>query len=308
MKKKNFLFYLVALSVVFFSACDETIEVTGVTLDQTALTMGVEETATLVATIQPAGAEGTVTWASSNTAVATVNNGVVTSIIEGTTNITATVGTFVATCAVTVSQSVNFRKSLEGSNYYPIILDGISAAAIESKIVADFRPNEENTFLYVWDGTYTEGSSTGPNFFGEVEQWTSLVVGTAGWSGAGFFTSNATALNQLQTVTANADDYYLHIGIKSRDNATHVFGLDGQSNVRFAIGSTTFIDGNNQYVPIADFTRDGEWQEIEIPMSTLKTMGLLYSTDMGDKNVMYVLSGPVTGVTLDLDAVFIYKK
>lgn len=308
MKKKNFLFYLVALSVVFFSACDETIEVTGVTLDQTALTMGVEETATLVATIQPAGAEGTVTWASSNTAVATVDNGVVTSIIEGTTNITATVGTFVATCEVTVSQSVNFRKSLEGSNYYPIILDGISAAAIESKIVADFRPNEENTFLYVWDGTYTEGASTGPNFFGEVETWVSLVVGTSGWSGAGFFTSNATALNQLQTVTANADDYYLHIGIKSKDNATHVFGLDGQSNVRFAIGSTTFIDGNNQYVPIADFTRDGEWQEIEIPMSTLKTMGLLYSTDMGDKNVMYVLSGPVTGVTLDLDAVFIYKK
>ena len=60
--------------------------------------------------------------------------------------------------------------------------------------------------------------------------------------------------------------------------------------------------------PLADFTRDGEWQEIEIPMSTLKTNGLLYSVGMGTKNVLWLLAGGVAGTTIDLDAVFIYKK
>jgi hypothetical protein len=43
-------------------------------------------------------------------------------------------------------------------------------------------------------------------------------------------------------------------------------------------------------------------------MTTVKTNGLNYSTGMTSKNVLAFLAGGVTGTTLDLDAVFIYKK
>ena len=282
---------------------------THVTLDEANLTLEVGETATLTASIVPSDAEGTVTWASSNTAVATVVDGEITALSIGTANVTASVAGFNATCVVNVTKaSVNFNISLTGTEYYPIILDGITAGKLGTKIKADFRPDEINKFLYIWDGTFTPGNPTGPNCFGEVEPWTSLVVGTAGWSGAGFNCKDAAALDKLAPLTANTDKYYLHIGIKSRSNAVFVFGLDGQSGVKFAVGATSFNDNGTIIEPLADFPRDGEWQKIEIPLSTLKTKGLLYSTGMTDKNVMWFLGGGVTGTTLDLDAVFLYKK
>jgi len=84
-----------------------TISVNGVTLDQDTLSL-IEggEVGTLIATVTPIDAVITdVTWASSNEAVATVLNGVVTPLTAGTTTITATTvdGEFTDTCAVTVT-------------------------------------------------------------------------------------------------------------------------------------------------------------------------------------------------------------
>jgi len=43
-------------------------------------------------------------------------------------------------------------------------------------------------------------------------------------------------------------------------------------------------------------------------MTTFTTNGLLYATGLTGKNVMWFLAGGVSGATMDLDAVFIYKK
>jgi len=309
MKTKKILFLCFSAVALLLGSCKtEDPTATGVTLDQVTLSVGAGETGTLVATIQPKGAAGTVAWSTSNSAVATVADGVVTGVAKGTANIVATVGSFTATCAVTVTESTNFTASLTGTEYYPIIMDGVTAAALGSKIKGDFRPDEATKFLYVWDNTYSAGTATGPNFYGEVEGWVSLIVGSVGWSGAGFNSADAALNDKLAAITANPDKYYLHIGIKSKDNAVHLFGLDGQSNVKFAIGATGFNDNGVITPSLGDFTRDGEWHEIEIPMATLKTNGLLYSVGMGTKNILWFLSGGVAGRTLDLDAVFIYKK
>ena len=61
------------------------------TLDKATLALGVGQTSPLVATIAPTNATNkNVTWSSSNNAVATVANGVVTGVTEGTATITAT--------------------------------------------------------------------------------------------------------------------------------------------------------------------------------------------------------------------------
>lgn len=309
MKLKKILFLFASIAVVLFSSCKSETEVNGISLDEASLSVAVNDTANLVATILPKGADGTITWTSSNPAVATVNNGEVIGISIGTANVVASVGTFTATCVVTVTKEVlDFSASLKGSEYYPIIMDGVTATALGSKIKADFRPDELTKFLYIWDNTFTAGTPAGPNFYGEVEPWASLVVGTVGWSGAGFMVKDLALLDKLAPITANPANYYLHIGIRSKTNAVYVIIMEGQSNVKFAIGATAFNDNGTLIQPLTNFERDGEWQQIEIPMSTLKTNGLLYSTGMGEKNIMSMLAGGVAGTTLELDAVFIYKK
>ena len=69
------------------------VAVSGVTLDKTSGTLNEGETVTLTATVMPEDAtDKTVTWASSNSNVATVANGVVTAVAPGTAVITATAG------------------------------------------------------------------------------------------------------------------------------------------------------------------------------------------------------------------------
>ena len=89
------------------ATCTVTVEPTpveSVTLNQTSATLRVGQTVTLTATVQPEDAtDKTVTWSSSNEAVATVDaEGKVTAMALGEAVITATCGDVSATCAVTV--------------------------------------------------------------------------------------------------------------------------------------------------------------------------------------------------------------
>lgn len=87
-------------------ASQAVIPVTGVTLSENTLTLTVGGTGTLTATVSPGNATNrAVTWTSSDTAVATVSNGVVTAVSPGTATITVTTedGNKTATCAVTVT-------------------------------------------------------------------------------------------------------------------------------------------------------------------------------------------------------------
>ncbi|MEW9698586.1 S-layer homology domain-containing protein [Paenibacillus sp. SI8] len=86
--------------------------VTGVTLDQTSLSLSAGgSTAVLTATVAPGSAGNkSVTWTSSNSSVATVNNtGIVTPVAAGTATITATTveGGYTASSIVTVSRMLN---------------------------------------------------------------------------------------------------------------------------------------------------------------------------------------------------------
>ena len=84
----------------------KSVPVTGVKLDKTELPLVVGGDATLIATVEPANATNkSVTWESSNTDVATVVDGKVTAVKEGTATITVKTvdGNYTATCTVTVT-------------------------------------------------------------------------------------------------------------------------------------------------------------------------------------------------------------
>lgn len=81
-----------------------TIPVTGVSLDKSTMALTADGSETLTATVAPSNAtNSTVTWSSSNQAVATVDGGKVTAVAAGTATITATAGGKSATCTVTVT-------------------------------------------------------------------------------------------------------------------------------------------------------------------------------------------------------------
>ena len=86
---------------------DAAVEVTSITLDQTSVSMTEGQTLSLKATVSPDNAsDKTVVWESSNTKVATVKDGTVTAVAEGSAKITAKAGGKTATCIVTVAKYV----------------------------------------------------------------------------------------------------------------------------------------------------------------------------------------------------------
>lgn len=93
------------------------VNVTGVSLNQTAATLTVGDKLTLTATVAPANAtNNSVAWSSSDTEKATVANGVVSAKGTGEVTITATTadGSFTATCNITISA----KQAPEGAIFF----------------------------------------------------------------------------------------------------------------------------------------------------------------------------------------------
>lgn len=200
--------------------------------------------------------------------------------------------------------------SLQGSDYFIFQMDDITYEKIASKVVADFRPNNVTNFLYIWENTYAAGSTQGLNFYGEPEGWLSLDVLNVGWSGCAYSVSDLELLNKLSAIMEEPENYYFHIAMKSTDNASHLLCLDGTvGSAKICVGESAFVDGGHTYQPMAGLNRDGSWNEIEICMADLLAQGLTYANNNTNPlNVLYFLSGGVTGTNLQFDAAFIYKK
>lgn len=313
---KAIKFFAMALVALTFMGCpkekpgetpEDPTQETTLALDQTSITINVEETATINATVDA-------TWASSNPAVATVAGegkvATVTAVAEGNTVITATTaGGQTKTCVVLVKKESTTTGGAEvkGSQVWPIIMDGATYAANESKIVASFQPNDVDQFLYVWENTYAGANATGLNFAGNSEGYTAMTV-TTGWAGAGYCLTEAgtgwQAAEALRAaIVANPDEYFLHMAIKSTDNYSHCFYSFGNEATKFVLGPTAVYDG----AIYANFTRDGSWQEFDIPMSTYAA-ALATTPCVAGVNVFVALTEGVVGAQLNLDAVYFYKK
>ena len=82
------------------------IPVSAITLNKTEITLKQNESFQLTATVAPDDAsDKTVTWTSSDAAVATATDGLVKALKEGTVTVTAKAGDKTATCKVTVSNA-----------------------------------------------------------------------------------------------------------------------------------------------------------------------------------------------------------
>lgn len=142
-----------SVTVSAFTTC------TSISLNQTSVELTADNTTvTLVPTIEPSNCTEIITWSSNATNIATVNNGVVTAVGNGSAVITATCGTQSATCNVTVSglnevtESVIYQLPQEtvfnGTNTYietGIALFGDEYLNTDWTILTDFTDNGSST-------------------------------------------------------------------------------------------------------------------------------------------------------------------
>ena len=127
------------------------VDVSSVELSQTTLTLVAGESATLTATVKPDDAtDKTVTWSSSNTAIATVENGVVTAISEGAATITAKAGDKTATCAVTVEKKVIPVESVSLDRTSLELISGES-----EQLTATVSPDDATDKTVTWSSSNT---------------------------------------------------------------------------------------------------------------------------------------------------------
>lgn len=105
-------------SIPLVPLAEQVIECTNITLDKSTLTFTTTDSQTLVATKTPSNATNIIVWSIDNNTIASVVNGVVTPLKNGSCVITATCGSKSATCNVTVSGiSEPIDTKIYGSNY-----------------------------------------------------------------------------------------------------------------------------------------------------------------------------------------------
>ena len=212
------------------------------------------------------------------------------------------------------SASGEVPESLKGSDYYVIQLDDNSFSEIADKVTADYR----GCNIYWWnEAAFSANTTSGSNWRGNLEGWTSVSVATnPGWFGLGWHALPETAetgvpqdadivakLAKLVDINDAYNDFYLHIAIKSQSR-NGVYGIhlyDGTNEPSVDLGAADAEYG---------FARDGEWYELDIPMSYFYGKGLLYKALEGGATMFAVTQGSEGDFpnSIDIDAIFIYKK
>lgn len=305
---KFFATALAVLALAGFTACDQPTPTEPLELTETSVTMKVGETHQLTANV------AVESWTSSNEAVATVADGLITAVSAGNAIISATAAGVTKTCVVLVEASGSTGNNgttaqVKGTKIWPIVLDAVTAEANASKIVGDLRIDDTNNFLYIWAAgeTYVAGEGTGLNFHGNTEGYVALTVAAPqGWSGLGFCLgeASAAAAEQLrQAIVANPDKYFLHIAMKATTPGNHQFYTFNDAVTSFAVGTATIEAG----AVIGDFTRDGSWAEFDVPMANFAAALANIPFPTGG-NIFCALSGAAVGSQLNLDAVYFYEK
>ena len=255
------------------------IPTTGITLNQTSLTLNAGSSSTLTATVSPSNATNkTVTWTTSNASVATVSGGKVTAVGPGTAIITATAsGGQKATCTVTVRVPVT-DISISKSTL------ALTVGAT-STLTATVEPSNASNKSYSW------GSSNS-------------AVATVNSSGLVTAKANGTA-----TITATTTDG----GKKASCTVTVTTPTSG---VSISPTTSTIIKGQTRQLtatvaPSSASNKSVSWSSSNDTVATVSSTGLVTAKSAGTADITVTTKNgnykavckvtvrvPVTGVSL----------
>jgi hypothetical protein len=188
--------------------------------------------------------------------------------------------------------------------YYIISLDATTKAQnlSESQIV-DCGPNDTTHNLYPWENSVTFNSTTDNNSFGVTEPYMSASQTDKGWMGLGYNIAGSTSPLNLSGIS---DDYYFHFAIKSTyTGSVMLYVTDATGTNGYIVLGKNAYDG---HAPLGDFTRDGKWHHVDVPVHLLNQndgVNFTRSTNFTGNIFCIVMAGQ-QGSTVDYDAVFFH--
>ena len=235
----------------------ETVPVTGVTISAPTLTLEEGESKQLTATVSPDNATNkNVSWSSSDEEIATVSNGLVTGVKEGTAQITVTTadGNKTATCAVTVE-----AKAVE-----PAITKGFSIKAVDNNgnpvanayfNIGYYDSSLKNDSYLTSSGTITDDRARAAQLKTNSLGWVGLEIDIESDIKFKLYVADPAYIDSRGTTPAIPKGYIMNFG-------SNEFG--------FALTTVDFIKGDNGvYSATAKFKLDNSWGALFDPGNNL---------------------------------------
>ena len=250
-----------------------------VTLDKTELTLVEGETGLLKADVLPEDAtEKTVTWESSDPAVATVDEtGLVTALANGTAVITAQVGGKTASCTVDVADRNTWVE--QGGDTYYIGEDG--------QFVTGYQEIEEKFYIFDEEGRLQKGTITyeGQRFLAGEDGALYVQAFVEGEDGVTYYGEDGAAVVGWFETAQDAENhpagryyqddqtYLLAVGLVPLGDTVYYFDASGRLHTQ--AGYVT-VDGQQYYI-----TADG----IYSPPPVITDVTVSYNSKTGENTV-----------------------
>ena len=268
---------------------------TGIKLDRDTLTIARGETATLTATVEPAGTTDKVVWSSADNGIATVENGIVTAVGLGETTITATCGNQTATCKVIVNKA-----ALTGS----VTINGDAVFGV--KLTAKYS-GAADKLEYTW---YREGEDkpVGTTNTYEITEKDIDKVLTV-YVGSDNFAGNLSAkTGKVEKATQDAPNVPVIVAEENKIKVTNAAtGAQYKlNNGEFGTATEFDVEYNTEYTVYAYYPETATHKASAIVTSdkvtTPKTPRKLTVTTEGKGEVKGAPENPREGVTIKLTA------
>lgn len=169
---------------------------------------------------------------------------------------------------------------------------------------------DEGRNLWYWENTFQPGDESYPRVDMEEGGYVSVVVGTAGWSGAGFAIDEpGVDLSMLN------DETHFHLAYMSPGIGPNSIGftlLDksekGSSPAHFAVGDP--YNDNGAIWPTIGAKISDDWQGIDITFADLKKIYPAFNPNNlsgWDGNILAWLGGGIAGQSMAFDAIYFYN-
>ena len=270
---------------------NETVAVTGIELNKTELTLTEGGSETLTATVTPDNAtDKTVTWTSNKESVATVENGVVTAVGEGTATIKATAGGYEASCVVTVNPAtVDVTGVTLDKTSATLYINGESGTNTVT-LTATVTPDNATDKTVTWASNKTDVATVENGVVTAVGEGTATITASAGGKSAACTVTVLDGSNVVNVDTAQA----LVAAVANSENAgktivlaedsytltetvfiTQDITLEG-SNSTLTAGSTPWADVTNGRASIITVTNGADVTIRNLTVTGAKQSGSVY--------------------------------